>query len=435
MGTKKIVVGQEPYTGKGNETLQYAVDSLSYEGGGTVELPPGTYEMHDALYLRSGVHVLGSGRETKLIKKAGRAVNLSEIAGYGQYEVVVEDPAELEPGMGVYITDDCASGFETTTATILNRRGNSIYIDEVLNAEYDPSRGARIIPIFPLVCGRYAENCSISNVNLHADVPADQLVDGCRGGGVYLTRCHRISLRGIEVSGYPGDAISFQHCTDIAVEDSRFHGNEGRGIHAGNGSVRHIIRNNNIHENGEEGIFYALRATHSLCESNQIHKNGAAGISVGERSTHHMIRSNEVHGNAGPGLLYRDARFHGGNSGVVHGNAFRHNCQEFGDADVVVGNGLQDLLFRRNFFYPDQPEPPDEPVARVGTGCMRIHFFDNTLADQPLCPTHVGDEEGSTSCEEPAQRPEAGPAAAGTDAARHLGVDLPASWRDDVGWI
>lgn len=435
MGNKRIVVGEEPFTGKDNETLQHAVDSLSYEGGGTVELPPGTYEMNDALYLRSGVHVLGSGRETRLVKNARDSVPLTEIAGYGQYEVPVDDDGALEPGMGVFITDDAASGFETTTATILNRGESSLYLDEMLNAEYDPSRGARVIPLFPLVCGRYAENCSISNINLHASVSPDELMDGCRGGGVYLTRCHRINLRGIEVSGYPGDAVSFQHCTDIAVEDSRFHDNEGCGIHAGHGSVRHIIRNNNIHENGSEGILYAFRATHSLCESNQIHSNGAAGISVGERSTHHMIRSNEVHSNHGPGLFYRDARFHGGNSGIVHGNAFRHNCEGFGDADVVIGSGLHDLLFRRNFFYPDRPEPPEEPVAQVGSGCERIFFFDNTLANQPLCPSHVGDKEGATSCDEPAQRPEAGPAAAGTDAARHLGVDLPARWRDDVGWI
>ncbi len=435
MGTKRITVGEEPYTGKDSEALQYAVDSLSYEGGGTVELPPGTYEMRDALYLRSGVHLLGSGRETRLVKRAGERVDLSEVAGYGQYEVVVEDPGPLEPGMGIFITDDTTSGFETTTATILNCRGRSLYIDEMLNAEYDPARGGRVVALFPLVCGRYAENCSVSNVNLHADIQGGESMDGCRGGGVYLTRCHRITLRGVEVDGYPGDGVSFQHCTDIAIEDSRFHENEGCGVHVGQGSVRHIIRNNSIHENGSNGISYALRSTHSLCESNQVTQNGAAGISVGERSTHHMIRSNELQRNAGPGLRYRDARFHGGNSGVVHGNAFRHNCQKYGEADVVVGSGLQDLLFRRNFFYPDRAVPPEEPVADVGTGCARIHFFDNTLANQPLGPSHVQDREGSTSCEEPAQRPEAGPAAAGTDAARHLGVDLPAIWRDDVGWI
>ncbi|MEF8788314.1 MAG: right-handed parallel beta-helix repeat-containing protein [Planctomycetota bacterium] len=403
MGNKRITVGEEPYTGDDNEALQHAVDSLSYEGGGAVELPAGTYEMKDALYLRSGVHVLGSGRETRLVKRAGATVELAEVAGYGQYEVVVEDPEPLEPGMGVFITDDTTSGFETTTATILNRRGQSLYIDEMLNAEYDPSRGARVIALFPLVCGRYAENCSISNMNLHADVQDGQMMDGCRGGGVYLTRCHRIDLSGIEVSGYPGEAVSFQHCTDIAIEDSRFHENAGGGIRVGEGSVRHIIRNNNIHENGGDGITYGLRSTHSLCESNQIHRNKGAGISVGERSTHHMIRSNELQHNAGPGLQYRDARFHGGNSGVVHGNAFRHNCEEFGEADVVIGSGLRDLLFRRNFFYPERAAPPDQPMAEVGQGCARIYFFDNTLANQPLCPSHVHDEEGSTSCEEPAR--------------------------------
>ena len=68
MARKRITVGEGEFTGKNNATLQHAIDSLAYEGGGTVRLPPGKYEMEDALHLRSGVNITGSGRETVLTK-------------------------------------------------------------------------------------------------------------------------------------------------------------------------------------------------------------------------------------------------------------------------------------------------------------------------------------------------------------------------------
>ena len=57
--SKTITVNAGTYQGQTNTTLQQAVDDAGAAGGGVVEVPAGTYMMHDALHLRNGVRVVG----------------------------------------------------------------------------------------------------------------------------------------------------------------------------------------------------------------------------------------------------------------------------------------------------------------------------------------------------------------------------------------
>lgn len=57
--SKTVTVGSGDYRGGTNEAIQRAVDAVAKAGGGVVRIPAGTYRMHDALYLRSGVRVVG----------------------------------------------------------------------------------------------------------------------------------------------------------------------------------------------------------------------------------------------------------------------------------------------------------------------------------------------------------------------------------------
>ncbi|MCK4375127.1 MAG: right-handed parallel beta-helix repeat-containing protein, partial [Candidatus Brocadiae bacterium] len=331
----KITVGQASLTGNDNTALQRAVDDLAEGGGGTVELPAGTFEMRDALRLRSGVTVVGQGPETVLRKAPSVSSPLADWLGYGHYEVTVKEPDLFEPGMGVLIEDADAGGFYVTAATITAKDGNALFIDRMLNHDYHPARGGRIVSVFPLVCSEGVENVALRNLTLDGGNDAVYM-NGCRGGGVFLLRTHAATIEGVEVLNYNGDAVSFQQCSDILVQNSHLHHNEGCGLHPGSGSVRYVMSHNHIHHNGGDGIFYCLRTTYSRCESNEIHDNGRAGISIGERDTDHMVRSNEIYQNGGPGVLFRKAHFIGGDRVVLHGNAFRRNCQRSGEAEIVV---------------------------------------------------------------------------------------------------
>jgi len=427
---KTITIGEEPYTGNDNSTLQAAVDSLAYEGGGTVVIPPGTFVMKDSLHLRSGVNIQGAGRKTVLLKQPSVRVALADHHGYGHYEIVVEEPDKLEPGMGVHIRDDATGGFATTTATLLSRNGNVFHIDQMLNYDYDPANAGCVTTVFPLISGRYAENTAITNLTLDGNIKERNPINGCRGGGIFLLQSHKVLVDGLEIRNYHGDAVSFQQCTDIVVQNSHLHHNEQGGLHAGSGSVRYVMRNNHIHHNGGHGIFYCLRTTHSLCENNEIHDNALAGISLGERDTDHFIRSNEIYMNGGPGVLFRKARFHGPDRVVVHGNAVRNNCQHEGKAEIVVEKGVRDLVFRRNFCFSRGERPPQLPAVLVAPGCSRIYFFDNTVAGRAQSKGDIEDRSGCVTLQEPERPLQVGPQAAQPTSSKHLGLELPASWED-----
>jgi polygalacturonase len=53
--------------GSDQRAIQAAVERL---GGGTVRILAGTYRLRNAVYLQSGVHLIGEGEKTVLIKGA-----------------------------------------------------------------------------------------------------------------------------------------------------------------------------------------------------------------------------------------------------------------------------------------------------------------------------------------------------------------------------
>src|SRR5690348_9295566 len=96
-----------------NATIQAAVDRAAAAGGGTVTVPAGTYLMHDALHLRSGVRVVGEG--SPVLKKVPSVRSrIPDFLGYGHYEFTVDEPEKFRVGMGVHLLDKNAGGFYTT---------------------------------------------------------------------------------------------------------------------------------------------------------------------------------------------------------------------------------------------------------------------------------------------------------------------------------
>ena len=432
MGKKTITVGQGDFAGNNSLALQRAVDSLAYEGGGTVVIPSGTYEMVDALHLRSGVNIQGAGRDTILQMKMSTRVALADYHGYGHYELLVEKPDSLDVGQGVLVKDDTTDGFSTTTSTIIDKAADIFYLDGMLNSDYDPGQGGCVITIFPLISSRYVENISISNLTLDGNEGQKHSINGSRGGGIYLLQSHKVVVDGVEIRNYRGDAISLQQCTDTTVQNCRLHHNSGSGVQPGSGSVRYVIRNNRIHHNGGHGVYFRLRTTHALCEDNEIHDNSGAAISIGERDTDHLIRSNECWTNGGPGVHFRDARYHGADRVIVHGNAFRSNCQEGSPAEIVVGEKMSNLFFRRNFFYPAPEDNEKRPVACLSKGCQHVYFFDNTVAGEELTEANLEDPGNCATTGEPEHEMEVGPSEAKPESARHLGTQLPSDWHDTI---
>lgn len=436
-----------------NATLQALVDACAKRGGGTVEVPPGTYMMRDALHLRDNVHITGpaSGARAILKKVPSFASKIPDYLGYGHYEFTVEHPEKFDVGMGVHLFDKNAHGFYTTVATIVGKQGRCLLINRPMSHDYSAGSDAQAVTLHSLIEGEGANNASVENIVIDGNLAEEtRELNGCRGAGVFLIMCNRITLRGLEIKNFRGDAISFQQCTDIRVENNDIHDNTGGGMHPGSGSVRYTMINNKSHHNGRFGLFYCLRTSHSICRGNEFHHNGEAGISIGERDTDHLIEGNSIHDNNGAGVEWRPALHEGGDRVRIVGNTIGGNCVKRSAAEIIVAQGIRDVAIESNTI---RTSPGKTWAVAVKEKCAGVSAWGNTIDGRAQTPADVVDfpkteqdaqdnwdsprpgparkpiaPSSPVSFTKPAKFPEVGPAALPLEGARHLHIDRLPAW-------
>jgi hypothetical protein len=407
---KTIQIGTTEYSQPDNSTLQRACDALLESGGGMLEIPAGTYAMRNALHLRDGVHVVGESG-TVLQKTPSAQSALTHVCGFGHYEFRVAEPDKFAVGDGVLIADNNAGGFYTTAATITARDGDLFFIDRPFAHDYNPGAGGNVTSIFSILDAHNIRSASAKNLILDGNFPKEKnLLNGCRGGGAFLLGAHNISLENVEVRNFHGDALSFQQCTDISIDNCFLHDNTGGGIHPGSGSVRYFLRENKIENNGGCGIFYCLRTTHSLCESNVIVGNKSHGISIGERDTDHILRGNTIKENGGAGIGFRAPVVQSGDRVWIENNALADNNRDGKFAEIFIARGLRDIAVIANDFG----STPGAEII-IEDNCENIFVANNKAQNQAA-------DIPNTTHTAPEEFPTVGPKAAGETSARHLNI-------------
>ncbi|NOY81472.1 MAG: hypothetical protein GXP31_10765 [Kiritimatiellaeota bacterium] len=408
-------------TGSSNREIQAAVDHAAALGGGVVRILPGAYAMEDSLHLRSRVRIVGAGEATVLRKTPSVTSPISTYLGYGHYDVSVTEPDKFRVGMGVHIRDERGHGFYETVATLVWRDGNRFGIDRMLNHDYAPGAGGVVTAVFPVVSGCHIEDAGIEAVSIDGNKAENGLLNGCRGGGVFLLQAHDIVLCGLHVRDYNGDGISFQQCRDTRVEQCRVEGMTGNGLHPGSGSVRAVLRRNTCRENGGDGIFYCLRVAFSLCRDNIVEGNDGCGISIGGRDTNNRVWNNCIRGNGKAGICFREAdRSTAGNCNLLEGNLLEKNCRKQGLAEIEIGGATEHIHITGNTVRPGSRDGAPMYGIRIGPEAGPIALWNNTLN---VASEHAVDNRAGSDAlrEGPPGAPLAvGPDSAPPDAAAHL---------------
>ncbi len=405
--------------GADNQAIQEAVDRVAVQGGGRVVIRPGLYRMDDALHLRSGVQVEGSGRDTVLRKAAEVRSALSADLGYGHYDVSLAEPDGFRVGMGVLISDNRAGGFYETQATLTWREGDRFGISHMLNHDYGRHAHGRVLSLFPLIRAEGVEGASVANLALDGNRAQNpDAINGCRGGGVFLIQSRGIALRGLHVANVNGDGISFQQCEGTLIEDCTCEDNAGLGLHPGSGSVRPVLRRCTCRRNGADGIFYCLRVSFSLCEGCLVEANGRHGISVGGRDTDHLIRNNVIRNNGACGVFFREHdRVMAGNRCQVEANEVAANCQSTGEAEIHLAGSLADVHVLGNCIRPASPRVAGIKVAE-GTEGVVLHG--NQIEGESASAIVIEGDPSAVRLAAPPAPLAVGPDKAPANAARHL---------------
>jgi hypothetical protein len=315
-----VLVGQHPgegdLCGTDHVALQAAVDRVAHLGGGTVLIGPGVYLMRDSLHLRPRVTVRGSGPET-VLRKCDAAVSRLVLDGdYGEEQITVASAEGFAPGCGVAVWDDRSGGFHTVVRTILagpvppavpeEAAGFTFRLNGPLLSDYLVSRNATAATVFPVISGYYAEGVRIERLAIDGNRERNVSLTGCRGGGIFLYRCHGAVITECVVHDYHGDGVSFQQSDDVRLERCEVSGCAQLGIHPGSGSQRPVVVDCYSHHNGAIGLYLCWRVRHGYFARNRLEANGRYGISIGHKDTDNLFVENIATANGRYGVYFRD---------------------------------------------------------------------------------------------------------------------------------
>ena len=330
---KPLIPSKELSVGGGNadvkgfnsSSIQLAIEAVHNNGGGIVRLLPGNYNIIAPVKLYTNIALVGSGPSTVLKKSTGFRSAFAIDADYGELEITVKDPSGFKVGMGISIYDSVQRfGFAVTTATITAIEKNVLHIDNFLLCDYVASKNGTVSNACSVISAIGASDISISNLCIDGSRETNDLVDGCRIGGIYLHKVKNAIIDKVIVKNFNYDGISWQITEDVTVRNCEIYGCANAGLHPGTGSPRSIIEGNNCHDNDHFGMFICWRVRHGIVRYNHFHHNGDNGICTGHKDTDMLFTDNHIDENGSDGVNFRGET----KENAPHRSIFRNNLVE-----------------------------------------------------------------------------------------------------------
>ena len=352
-GRRMLSIGPEgaELTGQDDKALQAGLDYLHRLGGGTLEIRAGEYAMHNALYLRPGVAIRGSGEQTVLKKKPSFCTSLVCDSDWYETQVRVEDPSGFVPGCGIMLRAKHDNRLEVIKDTVTHIDNQMLYLSRRLEKNAWLEDGATAATLFPILTAEWVDDVQVSDLVLDGNRDENEEIDGNYAGGVFIQHCDRHVFRNIISRNYHGDGFSFQVCDDIRFENCRAENNANLGFHPGSGSQRPIFKNCTAHGNSQ-GIFFCWGVTHGLAEDCDLSDNLDYGITIGHRDTENRIARCTIEHNHKIGLLFRQplSEFRGAHRNLIEGCQIRDNGHRAEGIGIRILGETHDIIIRDNHF-------------------------------------------------------------------------------------
>jgi parallel beta-helix repeat protein len=373
-------------TGSTNLVIQAAIDYISYLGGGTVKLAEGSYEIENAIHLRSNVHLEGVSGKSILRKCAEVVSPLIADADLHEKQVSVQYPEYFHVGQSITISMIGKSlGFGDTVATIVGKEGNILYLDRQMHATILLSNEGIVSTNFPVISGYDCENIEIRGLTIDGNKANNSLMNGCRNAGIYLFQSEKVLIEDCHVHSYNGDGISYQGGSDITVSNCEIHHNDGKGIHPGSGTKRTLIEKCQVSHNGMDGIFLCWRVQNSIVEYCHSRHNGMSGLSIGHKDIHNVIRHNVFANNHYYGIFFRNEPdpMAANDNVVAYNQIIDNGSEEMGYVGIRIRGFTRDVQFSNNQIS-FQNAPADQTVGI----CMEEHTSDIQLENNEFVGCH-----------------------------------------------
>lgn len=369
--------------GSDEKVIQAAVDYMAGWGGGTVRILPGTYRLRNAVTLRSGVRILGSGPDSVVVKAPEAKSKLAEDSDFWDQEVTLADASGFQVGDGVCLRVDNVRhrGHYIIRRTLVARTGNRFKLDRPLEDDDFTLRGnAHVMTLFPLLSGDGVADVVIENITLDGNKAEQETLEHYWGnfvGGIWLTRCNRFQIRKVESRNSCADGISWQMSHDVSVEDCHCHDNVGFGLHPGSASQRPLVRGNRLERN-YIGFYFCYGVKYGLVEKNVITDSLTSGVSIGQKDTDNLIRNNEIRGSKEVGVIFRALE----PVAAPHRNRLEDNIIVDSGGETGVGIDVQgqvDAVTIARNTVRETRQPMKRIGVRIGARVREVRLTDNRI--------------------------------------------------------
>ena len=362
-----------------NSDIQRLIDEASANGGGEVVIPGGEYLCHNSVMLADNVRLRGEG-EVVLRKSNGFSRPLISDCGFYHDRVKVASPSEWQVGWGVTLqSQETPRGFFDDVRTIAAIEGDDLILDRPADhADFSVRSGATVQNVFPLIAGYDVTGAVVEGIICDGNAAANPLLNGCRGGAIYLSRSEHFCISNCVARNFHGDGISFQVSPHTTVTGCRVYANKGLGLHPGAGSHHTTIKDCEVHDNEGVGLFLCWLVAHSRFERNLIHDNGQHGISVGHKDTDNVFVENTVENNARHGVYLRDEpEYNAGHRCTFRRNIIRNNGGPE-DAAVWVDGHTEGTRIINNEISDDR-DAPAGCALHIASNVSGVEWYGNTV--------------------------------------------------------
>lgn len=387
MQKKTITVGgrEADIAGFSSKAIQMAADALK-ETGGTIVLSPGIFDIQAPVKLYSNITLIGSGAKTVLKKCKGFRSRFILDADYGELQLTVSDVSGFRPGMGIAVFDDeRRHNWDVTTARITAIKGNTLYLDTYLVRDYLAEKNGTVSNACSVVEAVEAENVRIANLSIDGSGDSNDMVDGCRAGGVYLHKVKFALVENVSVKNFNCDGISWQITEHVTIRNCEISGCPNAGLHPGTGSPFTLIEGNKSHDNGGYGLFVCWRVRNGVVQNNVFFRNGINGISTGHKDTDMLFLNNHIYENGEDGISLRnEADLNAPHRSIFRGNTIENNGTKKPGYGISLMSRAEGVVVENNM------------IRNTGAGKQMagIFYSSHSLPAQLLNNTFEGHPDG-----------------------------------------
>jgi len=377
--------------GDDDKVIQAGIEYLHRLGGGTLNVLPGVYNLHNAIYLRPNITLRGSGEETILRKTGSVVSSLVRDSDWFEYGVQVADTKGFSPAGGIMLRTKTGPGnwqYDVLRATVTAIEGDVIFLDRLTEENFWLEKDATAATILPIITAENVDNVVVEDIVLDGNRDQNEHINGNFAGGVFIQHCNRWSFSNVTSRNYNGDGFSFQVCDDIRFTNCKAINNAGLGFHPGSGSQRPVFRKC-LSRGNSQGIFFCWSVSDGLAEDCALSDNSRYGISIGHRDTDNIIRRCTIERNGRIGILFRNEanEFRSGSRNKIENCIIRDNGTNQQGIGIDIQGKTRNITVRNTRFENTTGKNQNTGI-RIGEQTGRIMLKENTFKN---CPVTVKD--------------------------------------------